>query len=587
MLGRAACLVLALGLLSAAGCASGEQGDAGPRASGGSGGAFSSGGAGAAGAGAAGAGAGASSGGSGAGMPAGGAAGAATAGNSGVGAAAGTVTGGGAGVPSGGASGAAGTGGQPPTGPLALSAIGANQTVGLEWNAQPGAEGYRVHYAVGATATVSDPFLEVDGARTTTVHRGLTNGTVYHYLVAPLVGGTEGSASNEATATPAGEWMLEELGSGIFEDVSTGQPVPKVAIEKRIHVLLFAEGYGASELGVFHDVEGHDGDRDNDVDRWVDEIFGIKPYVDLREAFVVWTIARPSTTDSSGGDTAFMVPVNGGVQSPTTETATRAWDAIALHPYPPMDFSGGGFGNLRTHIAAFLIFDPGNGRAGVSGITTSLRNPEDTQERIATAFGIGHAHEFTHAFAALRDEYLEDDNDPPNDTGDLSNVVASNVCGELPWSHLLSGGTVNASTAELVGAFGRETHGFHSELHCLMNGTHDNATYYGGNGLLRTNDRMCNFCREVTGYYVYARSSVLAMGNAGVETWKTSYRAKWFERFPFFAPEVIPQTNDVRNPAEGMPHYEACVAADAARAESRVEPSRVGPRRSGCVVESD
>jgi hypothetical protein len=585
MLGRAACLVLALGLLSAAGCASGE--DARAPATAGSGGTTSSGGAGAsaAGSGAAGAGAGASSGASGAGMPAGGAAGKATGGNSGVGAAAGAVTGGSAG--SGGGSGTAGSGGQPPAGPLELSAIGANQTVGLEWNAQPGAEGYRVHYAAGTTATVADPSFDVDGARTTAVHRGLMNGTVYHYLIAPLVAGLEASVSNEATATPAGEWTLEELGSGIFEDVSTGQPVPKVAIEKRIHVLLFAEGYGASDLGVFHSVESHDGNRGNDVDRWVDEIFGIKPYEDLREAFVVWTIARPSTTDSTGGDTAFMVPVSGGgVQSPTTETATRAWDAIALHPYPPMDFSGGGFGNLRTHVAAFLMFDPDNGRAGVSGITTSLRNPEDTQERISTAFGIGHAHEFTHAFAALRDEYLEDDNDPPNDTGALSNVVASNVCSELPWSHLMTGSPANPSTTELVGAFGRETHGFHSELNCLMNGTHDNATYYGGNGLLRTNDRMCNFCREVTGYHVYARSSVFPMGDEGVETWTTSYRDKWFERFPFFVPEVVPQTNDVRNPAEGMAFYEPCVVVDAARAESRVGPAR-GNRRSGCIVESD
>jgi hypothetical protein len=529
-------------------------------------------------------------GGSGAGVPAtGGNAGTTTGGGAGS-----AGVGGGAGMPATGASagtatsgGSGGSGGQPPAGPLALTAIGANQTVGLEWNAQPGAEAYRVHYAAGATATVADPSFDVDGARTTAVHRGRTNGTVYHYLVAPIFGGAAASTSSEATATPAGEWMLEELGSGIFEDVSTGQPVAKVPLEKRIHVLLFAEGYGTDDLPVFHDVAGHDGSRDNDVDRWVDEIFRIKPYVDLREAFVVWAMARPSATDSAGGDTAFMVPVSGGVQSPTTETAARAWDAIALHPYPPTDFSGGGFGTVRTHVASFLIFDPQNGRAGVSGIATSLRNPADMQQRISTAFGVGHAHEFTHAFSGLRDEYLEDDNSPPGNTNELSNVVASNVCGELPWSHLLAGGAANASTTELVGAFGRDTHGFHSELTCLLNGTHDNATYYGGNGLLRTNDRMCNFCREISAYHVYARSSVIAISTAGFETWKTSYRDRWFERFPFFAPEVIPQTNDVRNPAEGMPHYEACVAADAAPAESRVEPARSGPRRSGCIVEAD
>jgi hypothetical protein len=583
MLARAASLVLALGLLSAAACAGGAGGDA----SGGSGGAVSSGGTGGVAGGSGGAGADAgttAAGGAGAGASAaGGSAGGPAGGSAGTGVSGGgmTSTAGGAGA------GAGGTGGQLPAGPLALSVIAANQSVGLEWNAQPGAESYRVHYAAGMTATLAAPSFDVEATRTTAVHRGLTNGTVYHYLVAPIVGGAEGAASNEATATPAGEWVLEELGSGLFEDVSMGRPVARVPIEKRIHVLLFAEAYGAEDLAGFHDVANHDADRTNDVDRWVDEIFGLKPYVDLREAFVVWYIARPSNTDSAGGDTAFMVPVSGGVQSPTTETAARAWDAIALHPYPPTDFSGGGFGNLRTHVASFLILDPQNGRAGVSGITTSLRNPADMQQRISTAFGVGHAHEFTHAFAALRDEYLEDDNSPPNGTGEFSNVVASNVCGELPWSHLLAGGAINASTMDLVGAFGRTTHGFHSELHCLLNGTHDNATYYGGDGLLRTNDRMCNFCREVSAFYVYARSSVLPMGDAGVEAWKANYRSKWFERFPFFVPDVVPQTNDVRNPDEGMPYYEACIAADVFPAASRLEPRSTNPGRAGCIVESD
>ncbi len=71
-------------------------------------------------------------------------------------------------------------------------------------------------------------------------------------------------------------------------------------------------------------------------------------------------------------------------------------------------------------------------------------------------------------------------------TSDTSNVVATNVCAELPWQHLLAGGTINPDVEQLVGAFGTSTHGYHSELVCLMNGTHDNANYYGGDGLLRT-----------------------------------------------------------------------------------------------------
>jgi hypothetical protein len=98
---------------------------------------------------------------------------------------------------------------------------------------------------------------------------------------------------------------------------------------------------------------------------------------------------------------------------------------------------------------------------------------------------------------------------------------------------------------------------------------------------------MCNFCREVTGYYVYARSSVIPMGNAGIDTWKATYRAKWWQRFPFFVPQVVPQTNDLRNPAQGMSYYEACSAANVTPAQSRIETGGPNRRRSGCVVEGD
>ncbi len=473
---------------------------------------------------------------------------------------------------------------------LTLTALAANQTVGLEWNPVAGAEEYRVHYASGAPAALGDPALDIAKEHTTAVHRGLTNGTEYHYLVTAVVGGAEAGPSNDASATPEGEWVLEELGSGRFEDVSTGMPVPTVPLEKRVQVLLFAEGYTAADLDVLHTVSSHDGNRANDIDRWVDEVFRIPPYADYREAFVVWYLPRASAAHSNEGDTAFAVPVsNGALATPTSETAARTWAAIALNPVPPMDFSGGGFGTLRTHVAAFLIFDPQSGRAGLSGLTTSLRNPDDSQQRIATAFAMGHAHEFTHAFSAVRDEYLEDDNAPPQGSSPQSNVVASNVCSDLPWQHLLSGGAINPATDELVGAFGRSTHGFHSELLCLMNGTHDNATYYGGNGTLRPSDRMCNFCREVTAYWVYARTGVLDATNAGFDTWMSDYRSAYFERFPFFVPGVVPQTNNVQNPSQGMAFYEACTAAShiAPLMSSARGPGAAKAARSGCIVDEE
>jgi hypothetical protein len=215
-----------------------------------------------------------------------------------------------------------------------------------------------------------------------------------------------------------------------------------------------------------------------------------------------------------------------------------------------------------------------------------LRNPANGSERVAACFGIGHAHEFTHAFSSLRDEYLEDDNSPPTQWSNTSNVVGTSACGELPWQHLLAGGTINPAQDELVGAFGRPQHGYHSELLCLLNGTHDNAAYYGGGGLLRVEDRMCNFCREMTALRVYQRSGLVGSGTSGVVTWAAEYRAPFFGRHPFAVPGLVPQTNDVRNPSQGTPIYEACTASSLALQTLRQASSVPAEGRThGCVIE--
>src|SRR4029079_13367939 len=90
----------------------------------------------------------------------------------------------------------------------------------------------------------------------------------------------------------------------------------------------------------------------------------------------------------------------------------------------------------------------------------------------------------------------------PLRTWETSNVVASNTCSTLPWAHLLEGAGIN-TTPGLVGAFGTPELGYHSELLCLMNGTHDNGTVWCQMGdeqyttLTLRPQRFCNFCREM------------------------------------------------------------------------------------------
>jgi hypothetical protein len=501
-------------------------------------------------------------------------------------------SGGAAGAGASAGTGSGGSAGAPP-GSFDVTAIGANTTVGLEWNAAAGVETYNVYWSTTPGVTKETGQL-VSVTAPNWVHRGLVNGTAHYYIVTAVSSGIEGAPSTETSATPTGEWALEEFGTGIIDDVRTGSALQRVPIDKRLHILLFGEGYTAADLAVLHDVGTHDSSRANDVDRWVDLVFGIEPYRTFRQAFVVWYLPRASSAHI-GGDTAFDVPtIEGpGVGSVAAdgETARLAWEAINAFPYPPTDFAGPSNGTARNVITPFMIFDPTRGRASVSGRALSLRNPANTGQRVSAAFGVGHAHEFTHAFSSLRDEYLEDDNTAPGSWSGTSNVVGSASCSELPWQHLLAGGAINASRDQLVGAFGRPQHGYHSELLCLLNGTHDNAAYYGGSGLLRVEDRMCNFCREITAFRVYQRGGVLASGDAGFATWVADYRSAFYSRFPFAIPAVVPQTNDVRNPSQGAPVYEACSGATAAALSETAFATRAprnGDRRpAGCVLDPE
>jgi hypothetical protein len=402
------------------------------------------------------------------------------------------------------------------------------------------------------------------------VQSGLTNGTAYYYVVTAVTASGESAPSAEVSATPSGEWVLEQLGTGDFPGIVSACPVPALPIANRIHVLLYAEGYTTAALPTLHSDATH-ATRANDVDRWIDEVFAIEPYRLFPQAFVVWYLPRASATDINGGSTAFGVTISAGAVTATTATAAPAWTALALHPYPPTLFDDPGSRNsARNAVAAFLVYDPARGRAGLSGLTTTLANPASTSQRLSAAFAMGHAHEFSHAMSWLSDEYMETTSSAPTTSTGTSNVVPGNQCSTLPWAHLLYPSAINPSTDQLVGAFGDVSLGFHSELLCLLNGTHDNGVFFyratapsssctQTSCTLRPADRMCNFCREVTALRIFQRTGVLSTATAGFDAWVSQYRTPFYGTYGFKVPALVPQSNDISPPDNGATIFQACV----------------------------
>ena len=86
-----------------------------------------------------------------------------------------------------------------------------------------------------------------------------------------------------------------------------------------------------------------------------------------------------------------------------------------------------------------------------------------------------------------------------------------------------------------------------------MNGSQHNAAYFGGSGDLRTDDRLCNFCREMTAFRLLERTSILPDTLTSIDAWAERYRAPFYRRFGFAVPAQVPQTNDA-----GEALYEAC-----------------------------
>jgi hypothetical protein len=347
------------------------------------------------------------------------------------------------------------------------------------------------------------------------------------------------------TSDSLGKFQKYYEGSGAINDLSTGT-LRWLPIEQRIHVVVFGEGYTAADLSA--------GKYESDLARWYAEVFRVAPLSYFREAFVIWKYPIASNAhpvSDAQADTYFKIQVAGGsISSSLDSTSAIMWRTIAgQFPNLPTQYypSGGNTSRLAKNMTvSFMVYDQRYGRSGFSGITTSLANPANANQRMATAFALDQHHEFLHALARLGDEYYDEAYGPLSssslrqESAYFSNVVSSAKCDSVPWKHLLYGGEYNKTTDSLVGAFG--TNGrYHAEFKCLLNGWHDNAALYGGDGGLRSTDRMCNWCRELTAFRIYERSMVLDNTTTSWTTWVAGYRPAFYRIIGFSAPSVIPQ----------------------------------------------
>jgi len=88
-----------------------------------------------------------------------------------------------------------------PSTPTGLAAVSGNAQVALTWNAVSGATGYNVK----RSTTNGGPYTNVAANNTSTsyTNTGLTNGTVYYYVVTALNASGESPVSLQVSATPA------------------------------------------------------------------------------------------------------------------------------------------------------------------------------------------------------------------------------------------------------------------------------------------------------------------------------------------------------------------------------------------------
>jgi len=108
----------------------------------------------------------------------------------------------------------------PPAAPAGLEAVAGNMQVSLSWTASTGATSYHVK----RSTTNGGPFTQVSAPTAANfTDAGLTNGTIYYYVVSALNSAGESANSSQASATPAAPGTPPPAPSGLGATAGNAQ----------------------------------------------------------------------------------------------------------------------------------------------------------------------------------------------------------------------------------------------------------------------------------------------------------------------------------------------------------------------------
>ncbi|MHC4111081.1 MAG: hypothetical protein ACYSUY_08395 [Planctomycetota bacterium] len=390
---------------------------------------------------------------------------------------------------------------------------------------------------------------------------------------------------------------LDPFGPGtrFIQDIETGG-IETISGDEIIDVIIIGDGYKCPSLPTCEDTRFF-----NDAQTLYDNLFdpcdGIRPYSLFRQAFRVHAVFEPSTDhaspdresyfrikihcdpDANNPDRACSIDLSGwqtdGTDPNNILFRNRLFEAIDdvdafasgslnLTKYPD---DMGEFDNLeglyRNLVVAFLVRGYRNipktivgNLSGFAGTVESMTG--SPQDKVRVGFGRGWEHEFGHAFALLKDEYIGNDkrgtthtgtNPAPSDRSvfNLSNLTFSNARCDMLWPHIAPGGRYNPNVRSKIGNLfkgGSREHGvWHSEYQCLINGGHhnylcDNDDPDSKNVDLRDGEHYCFWCEEVVAIRILEKARQIgtqvpsvAVGKTWLGRWETTLRHDYYTHF--------------------------------------------------------